>query len=132
MNLCVELGDVSDPPAQHQHHRWPRNGPSRQRRRLRREAERQVEKAARNAEPSAEEATGGEKRQTEEAIIPPKDTTNESETVQHEFCSNESFEKLSDDDLVEEILVTADCQADWSDPVVTLTKCFFIDRHSHL
>jgi hypothetical protein len=121
VNLCVELGDVSHPPAQHPHHQWHRNGPSRQRRRLRRAAEREAEKVAENAEPSAEEATGGVKSQAEEANIPSKDTTNEteSETLQDEFCTDESFERLSDDVLVEEILVTADCQADWSDNVVT-------------
>ena len=124
VNLCVELGDVSHPPAQHPHHQWPRNGPSRQRRRLRRAAEREAEKVAENAEPSAEEATGGVKSQAEEANIPSKDTTNEteSETLQDEFCTDESFERLSDDVLVEEILVTADCQAEWSEVVTKLVN----------
>ena len=45
----------------------------------------------------------------------------EDETLKDEFCSNKSFEKekASDDNVVEKILVTADCQADWSDQVVT-------------
>ena len=38
---------------------------------------------------------------------------------QDEFCSNESYEIASSEELVEQILVTADCQADWSDKVVT-------------
>ena len=48
-----------------------------------------------------------------------KDKANENGTLQNEFCSNESFEKLIDEELVENILVTADCQAEWSDNVVT-------------
>ena len=45
--------------------------------------------------------------------------TVEPETLKDEFCSNESYEIVSDDQLVEKILVTADCQADWSDKIVT-------------
>ena len=45
--------------------------------------------------------------------------TVEPETLKDEFCSNESYQIVSDDQLVEKILVTADCQADWSDKVVT-------------
>ena len=43
------------------------------------------------------------------------------ETLKDEFCSEESFEKekASENDVVEKIHVTADCQADWSDQVVT-------------
>jgi hypothetical protein len=41
-----------------------------------------------------------------------------SETLKDEFCSNESFEIASNEELVEKILVTADCQADWNDSVV--------------
>ena len=59
-----------------------------------------------------------------EVTNPVKDTTNDIPTVEpvtlkDEFCSNESFENESDEQLVEKILVTADCQADWSDKVVT-------------
>ena len=59
--------------------------------------------------------------QAEEANLPAKETTYEDETLKDEFCSDKSFEKekASDDDVVEKILVTADCQADWSDQVVT-------------
>ena len=46
-----------------------------------------------------------------EVTNPVKDTTNdiptvEPETLKDEFCSNESYEIVSDDQLVEEILVT--------------------------
>ena len=59
---------------------------------------------------SAEEATSSEiESQAEEANPPTKDKTNENKTLQDEFCSNESFEKISDDELLENILVTADC-----------------------
>ena len=70
-----------------------------------------------------------EKVVTEDAINLGKDysnhsTTDEIPTAEHktpkdEFCSNESFESASDEQLVEKILITADCQADWSDRVVT-------------
>ena len=120
VTLRVEFGDASHPPAQHQHHPWPRNGPSRQRRRLRRAAEQEAAKAAETGKESADEATSNEmESQAEEANLPTKNTTNENEILKDEFCSNESFEKISDDELVEHILVTADCQADWSDSVVT-------------
>jgi hypothetical protein len=122
VTLHVELGDASHPPAQHQHHPWPRNGPStsRQRRRIRREAEREAAKAAEPGKDSAEETTSSEmENQAAEANLPTKDSPNENQTLQDEFCSNESFQKISDDELVENILVTADCQADSSDNVVT-------------
>ena len=117
VNLYVELGDVSCPPAQHPHPRWPRDGPSRQRRRLKRAAEREAEKA----EDNAEKATVPVQNRAEEANRPAKETTDEVETLKDEFCSDESFEKekASDNDVVEKILVTADCQADWSNQVVT-------------
>ena len=59
-----------------------------------------------------------------EAIDLEKDTgnnaTNETlTTLRDEFCSDESFGTTNDEQLVEKILVTADCQADWSDKVVT-------------
>jgi hypothetical protein len=121
VNLRVELGDVSCPPAQHPHQRWPRNGPARQRRRVRRAEEREAAKAEENAEVNTEEVTEGlENDPAEKAmVLPANDTTNKSETLRDEFCSDESFEKSSDKNLVEQILVTADCQADWSDNVVT-------------
>ena len=58
-----------------------------------------------------------------EVTNPVKDTTNDIPTVEpvtlkDEFCSNESFENESDEQLVEKILVTADCQADWSDKLL--------------
>ena len=61
---------------------------------------------------------------TADVTFSEKVTTNdipkvEPETLKDEFCSNESYEIASDDQLVEQILVTADCQADWSDKVVT-------------
>ena len=126
VNLRVELGDVSCPPAQHPHHLRPRNGPAKQRRRMRRAAEREVQEAAQATETAkviAEEATQtvGNGGQAEGAVLPEKDTAiaNESEILRDEFCSDESFENSSDSTLVETILVTADCQADWNDNVVT-------------
>ena len=46
---------------------------------------------------------------------------NEQNTLRDEFCPNKPFEKesKSDEDLIEKILITADCQADWNDKVVT-------------
>ena len=59
----------------------------------------------------------------EVAIDLGKDTansaTNEIEALKDEFCSNESFETTDDEQLVDKMLVTADCQADWNDRVVT-------------
>ena len=64
----------------------------------------------------------------EEAIAPEKDTTNCptneiliscQATLKDELCSNESFEVANEEQLVDKILVSADCQADWSDKVVT-------------
>ena len=60
---------------------------------------------------------------TADVTNPEEDTTNDIETVEpetlkDEFCSNESFEIASNEELVEKILVTADCQADWNDSVV--------------
>ena len=73
-----------------------------------------------DAKVDTEEVTEGlGNEQAEKAVVPAKDTSNESETLRDEFCSDESFEKTIDEELVENILVTADCQADWSDYVVT-------------
>ena len=55
----------------------------------------------------------------EEADLPAKDIRTASETLRDEFCLNQSFERASDKELVDKILVTADCQVDWSDNVVT-------------
>ena len=125
VNLNVELEDVSPHPAnQHQHHHGPRNGPSRERRRLRRAAAAAAAQAAaqgaENVESIVEEVTTAMVvAEAAEVINPVKDTTVEPETLKDEFCSNQSFEIESDEQLVEKILVTADCQADWSDKVVT-------------
>ena len=119
INLKVELEDVSHHP-HHEHHlrRWPRNGSSRERRRLRRAADAQeAEQSAENEEPVEEEVVA-EKVVAEVAIDLEKDSansaTNEIEALKDEFCSNESFETTDDEQLVEKILVTADCQADWN------------------
>ena len=120
MNLRVELGDVSCPHAQHPHHQRSFNGPARQRRRLRRAEEQEAEKAKENGKAIVEEANEVVKNdRAEEADLPAKDIINESETLGEEFCWDESFERASDKDLVEMILVRADCQVDWSDNVVT-------------
>ena len=46
---------------------------------------------------------------------------NDQNTLRDEFCPNNIFEKESesDEDLIEKLLITADCQADWNDKVVT-------------
>ena len=130
MNLCVELDDVSSPPAQQTHDRWARNGPSRQRRRQRRAAEREAVEVGKHDAVQAEEcdsvavgAAGNAKTSAEEAFEEPTKKTEEvkayaTETLKDEFCSDKSF-KESEKALVEQILVTADCQADWNDAVVT-------------
>ena len=125
VNLRVEIDDVSQIPSKQG---WPCSGPSRQRRRLRRAAEReqvgensqaseatQAEKAEESAQAEkADEAAQAEKvSQTEDLIV--KDTEIVNEPFKDEFCSDRSF----DNAMVERILVTADCQADWSDEVVT-------------
>ena len=138
VNLRVELDDVSKILSKQG---WPCSGPSRQRRRLRRAAEREAAKAntendtpaekvgrnslAREATQAekAEEAAQAEKAdeaaqaekvsQTEDLIV--KNTEIVNEPFKDEFCSDRSF----DNEMVERILVTADCQADWSDEVVT-------------
>ena len=127
VNLTVELLDVSLP-EHHQHRRGPRNGPSRERRKLRRAAAaKEAENATKNEASIGNEVTA-EEEVTKEATDPERGNTTaedktleavESETLKDEFCSNESFEIASSEELVEKILVTADCQADWNDSVVT-------------
>ena len=86
------------------------------------EAEAAAAEAAEIAESNVEEVSA--------EIVVTSDVTNlendisndiatvDPETLKDEFCTNESFEIATDDHLVEQILVTADCQADWSDKVV--------------
>ena len=94
VSLNVVLGDVPPPPNQ-QHLRQSRNGPSRQRRRVRRAEER---KAA-NAEEV--QKASGDKASTDEVIeiVTPKekDTTPVTqETLEDEFCSDDSFNTKSE------------------------------------
>ena len=120
VSLNVDLGQVPPPPAQHVHHR-SRDGPSRQRRRLRRAQARATE---------AEEVTEVSDAQVETAAQAEDSETDlvqtEPETLKDEFCSDKTFEKQAliaedaiEEALVEKILVTADCQADWNDVYVT-------------
>ena len=121
VSLNVDLGQVPPLPAQHVHQR-SRDGPSRQRRRLRR--------AQARAEAEAEEATEVSDAEVETAAKA-KDSEidlvqTEPKTLQDEFCSDRTFEDqaliaedASEEPLVEKILVTADCQADWNDAYVT-------------
>ena len=96
---------------------WSRNGPSRQRRRLRRAAARTASNAeeakeATNEEMNTEEVT--EITSEKERNIPPT----EHEALKDEFCSDATFEEEIDEAKVEKILVVADCQADWKDDYV--------------
>ena len=116
VNLSVELGEILPPPDQ-QHCHWFRNGPSRQRRRLRRAAARTASNAeeakeATNEEMNTEEVT--EITSEKERNIPPT----QHEALKDEFCSDATFEEEIDEAKVEKILVVADCQADWKDDYV--------------
>ena len=124
VNLSVELGDVlSQPHSQHRQRHGPRNGPSRERRRIRRAEARKAAEVAEHVEEmnvdstkvekAAEEATNHENDSKDETA------SNEHPTLRDEFCSNKSFESESDCEIVEKLLITADCQADWSNRVVT-------------
>ena len=86
------------------------------------EAEAAAAEAAEIAESNVEEVSA-EIVVTSDVTNLEKDISNDiatvdPETLKDEFCTNESFEIATDDHLVEQILVTADCQADWSDKVV--------------
>ena len=120
VSLNVDLGQVPPQPTQHVHHQ-SRDGPSRQRRRLRRAQARATE---------AEEVTEVSDAQVETAAQAEDSETDlvqtEPETLKDEFCSDKTFEKQAliaedaiEEALVEKILVTADCQADWNDVYVT-------------
>ena len=116
VNLRVELDEIPPPPDQ-QHCQWSRNGPSRQRRRLRRAAARTASNAeeakeATNEEMNTEEVT--EITNEKERNIPPT----QHETPKDEFCSDATFEEEIDEAKVEKILVVADCQADWKNDYV--------------
>ena len=94
-----------------------------QRRRLRRAAEREAENASENMEVIDKEVTAGNVQAEKATTIPVKNNkdipANEHELLKDEVCSDESFGEVSDEILVEKILVTADCQADWNDKYVT-------------
>ena len=101
-----------------------RNGPSRQRQRQRRAAEREAVEVGKHDAVQAEEcdsvavgAAGNAKTSAEEAIEEPTKKTEEVKAYATETLKDESF-KESEKALVEQILVTADCKADWNDAVV--------------
>ena len=102
VNLHVELDSVHLKPAQeyHHYHRGSRNGPARQRRRLRREKAR-GELDAENVSKPNEEVVAEEAAND---ISDPK-------TLKDEFCSVDAFEE----NLVETIVVTAECTTDLVD-----------------
>jgi hypothetical protein len=122
-------------------HHGPGHSNARQRRNIRRAAtvteevteaatnedqvgERKEEAVEDSANPNIDEAEEVSSEEMVTADVTEKGTANdiptvEPETLKDEFCSNESYEIVSDDQLVEKTLVTADCQADWSDKVVT-------------
>jgi hypothetical protein len=119
VSLNVVLGDVPPPPDQ-QHLQQSRNGPSRQRRRIRRTE-------ARKAEADEAKKAGDDKSNTEEVIkidtVQEKDTSPViNKTLEDEFCSDDIFnanaKESVDETQVEKILVEADCQADWKDDYV--------------
>ena len=117
VSLNVDLGQFTPPPTQHVQHR-SRDGPSRQRRRLRRAQARATE-AEEVSDAQVETAAQAEDSETDLVQTEP-------ETLKDEFCSDKTFEKQAliaedaiEEALVEKILVTADCQADWNDVYVT-------------
>ena len=117
VSLNVDLGQVPPQPTQHVHHQ-SRDGPSRQRRRLRRAQARATE-AEEVSDAQVETAAQAEDSETDLVQTEP-------ETLKDEFCSDKTFEKQAliaedaiEEALVEKILVTADCQADWNDVYVT-------------
>ena len=101
-----ELDSVHLKPAQeyNHYHRGSRNGPARQRRRLRREKAR-GELDAENVSKPNEEVVAEEAAND---ISDPK-------TLKDEFCSDEAFEEAVDENLVENIVVTAECTTDLVD-----------------
>ena len=120
VSLNVDLGQVPPPPAQPVHHR-SRDGPSRQRRRLRRAQARanEAEEVTEVIDAQVQTAEEAEDSETDLVQIEP-------ETLKDEFCSDKTFdnhtlvaEDAIEEALVEQILVTADCQADWNDGYVT-------------
>ena len=118
VNLSVELGDVFPPPFQNHHH-GSRNGPARQRRRLRRATAHEASNAAKAAEATNEQAIAEKATTIDNNDLIETTSRSEPETLKDEFCSDETFEKVRDSALVENILVTPDCQADWNDSAVT-------------
>ena len=122
--LNVHLGHVPPPPVQVRQQRSC-NGPSRQRRRLRRAAARTTSVAEEVTEANEDETEAAEAinaKDNESNIVQP-----DPETLKDEFCSDDTLEnhapntseKESDEALIEKILVTADCQADWKNEYVT-------------
>jgi hypothetical protein len=120
VSLNVDLGQVPPQPTQHVHHQ-SRDGPSRQRRRLRRAQARATEAEEVTEVSDAQVETAAQAKDSETDLV-----QTEPETLKDEFCSDKTFEKQAliaedaiEEALVEKILVTADCQADWNDVYVT-------------
>ena len=113
VSLNVELGLVPPPPARHQDHR-SRDGPSRQRRRLRRAQARSDAAQAEEAEEVIDDQvqTAAEAKESETDLV-----QTEPETLKDEFCPDDTFKKqaalTSEEEnsaaLVEKVLVTVDC-----------------------
>ena len=90
---------------------------------MRRAAEREAARAAEDAGEIDSRSTNL-KNNAEEASIPVKESSeevskNKKDDLRDEFCPDKTFESESGDDLVEKLLITADCQADWNNAVVT-------------
>jgi hypothetical protein len=125
VSLNVDLGHVPPLPVQHQEHR-SRDGPSRQRRRLRRAQACTDSKAEEASEVIDDESIAAVQAMSAKDNVIGIDHT-EPKVLEDEFCSDEifekqaelTFEKESDEALIESILVIADCQADWKDSYVT-------------
>ena len=119
VSLNVVLGDVPPPPDQ-QDLQQSRNGPSRQRRRIRRAEARKASNAEEVKKANDDKSSTGEVMEI--AIVKEKDTSPVThKTLEDEFCSDDTFntnDEDSEETQVERILVEADCQADWKDDYV--------------
>ena len=119
VSLNVVLGDVPPPPDQ-QDLQQSRNGPSRQRRRIRRAEARKASNAEEVKKANDDKSSTGEV--IEIAIDKEKNTSPVThETLEDEVCSDDTFntnDEDSEETQVERILVEADCQADWKDDYV--------------
>ena len=142
VSLNVELGDV--PPHLPGQHQQSRDGPSRQRRRLRRAETRKAYMTEDVIETATEEVNAEKARtasNTEEVIKTIveeidaekatkvlQDSVSQNDAINHnslkdEFCPDDTFEEKESESEstvkhVEKILVKADCQAHWNNAYV--------------